>query len=365
MGDWKEMHLDNLVKFQRGHDLTQSEMVKGQYPVAGSNGIIDYHNEYTTKGPGVTLGRSGNSIGVAHFYKANFWAHNTTLYSKEFVDSDPLFVFYFLKTIDFRTLNSGSAVPSLNRNHIHNITVKVPSLIEQKSIASILSSLDDKIDLLHRQNATLEAMAEAIFRQWFVEELSTNTMTTIGEFAANIRENVNARDLAKHSNYVGLEHIPKKSISLTNWGGTDNLESNKSLFKENDILFGKLRSYFHKVVFAPIDGVCSTDILVVRARKREWFSFCLFWLSNEDLVQHSDLGSGGTRMPRTNWEIISNYQIPKPNDQRVEDFDRIIRVKTEKIKLNLNQINTLKRLRDSLLPKLMSGEVRANSIKEK
>ncbi|HNB62770.1 MAG TPA: restriction endonuclease subunit S, partial [Saprospiraceae bacterium] len=169
MSEWKEHRLGDVIMFQRGHDLPRTSMKDGKYPVAGSNGIIGYHSEYTTKGPGVTIGRSG-SIGAPNYYESDYWAHNTVLYVKDFKDSDPKFIYYFLSTFDFMQFNAGSAVPTLNRNHIHELNVLIPGTNEQRAIASILSSLDDKIDLLHRQNQTLEALAETLFRQWFVEE---------------------------------------------------------------------------------------------------------------------------------------------------------------------------------------------------
>jgi len=169
MGEWKECTLGDAITLQRGHDLPKSKMKDGHVPVAGSNGIIGYHNAATTNAPGVTIGRSGN-LGNAYLYTKEFWAHNTTLYVKDFKGNNELFIYYFLKTFDFKQFNVGSAVPTLNRNHIHPLDIILPPLPEQKAITSVLSSLDDKIDLLHRQNKTLEAMAETLFRQWFVEE---------------------------------------------------------------------------------------------------------------------------------------------------------------------------------------------------
>jgi type I restriction enzyme S subunit len=275
---------------------------------------------------------------------------------------DKRFVKYTFKTEDviFQIYgNTNDTVqPTLNLSSLKEIRLKLPTLPEQKAIASVLSSLDDKIDLLHRQNKTLEAMAETLFRQWFVEEADSDEVTTLGEFAQNVRENAKVEDLGKFNHYVGLEHIPRKCLALSSWGKPDELESNKSVFIEKDILFGKLRSYFHKVVFAPINGVCSTDILVIRPKKEEWFSFCLFWFFNKDVVEYSDLGSGGTKMPRTNWEVLSTYPIPKPDIAAIEEFDEIIRPMTNKISFNICQIHTLEKLRDTLLPKLISGEVR-------
>ncbi|MDD2636526.1 MAG: restriction endonuclease subunit S, partial [Bacteroidales bacterium] len=161
---WKDITLGDAITLQRGHDLPKTTMNHGCYPVAGSNGIIGWHDKFTTRAIGVTIGRSGN-IGNAYIYKMDFWAHNTTLYVKDFKGNDNVFIYYLLKNIDFNAFNAGSAVPTLNRNHIYPIPISLPPLSTQKAISEVLSSLDDKIDLLHRQNKTLEQMAETLFRQ--------------------------------------------------------------------------------------------------------------------------------------------------------------------------------------------------------
>ena len=357
--NWQEVRLDEIVKFRRGHDLTVSKIVEGIHPVAGSNGVIGYHHEFTTKGPGITLGRSGNSIGVAHYYEHDFWAHNTTLYSTEFLKSHPKYVFYLLKTIDFYTLNSGSAVPSLNRNHIHSIGMKVPSLSEQKAIAQVLSSLDDKIDLLHRQNKTLEAIAETLFRQQFIEEAQDDwDEGTLESVAENIRCSVKLEDIKIDDRYVGLEHIDRIDVTLKRYGSGSDVNSNKYAFEQQDILFGKLRPYFHKICFTTFLGICSTDILVLRPRSSRWFSFCLFAFFQHDVVEYANLGSGGTRMPRTNWETLKNYPISIPDDESLSTFNNLVLPLVQKMTYNLEQMKILEGLRDALLPKLMSGEVR-------
>ena len=115
------------------------------------------------------IGRSGASFGQVHFSKKDFWPHNTGLYVTDFKGNDPLFAFYFLKALDFDRFNSGSAQPSLNRNFIYPIPIRVPKPAEQKAIAAVLGALDDKIELNRRMNATLEAMARALFQSWFVD----------------------------------------------------------------------------------------------------------------------------------------------------------------------------------------------------
>lgn len=168
MTDWIKCKLGDILTLQRGHDLSYKEMKNGHIPVVGSNGIIGYHDIPTTKKPCVTIGRSGN-IGHAYYYDCDCWAHNTVLYVKDFKNTYPKYAYYLLKSMDFSQYNVGSAVPTLNRNHIHPIEILYPPLPVQKKIAAILSSLDDKIAINTRMNKVLEETARALFHRWFVE----------------------------------------------------------------------------------------------------------------------------------------------------------------------------------------------------
>lgn len=380
MGDWKECILENVIdkfidyrgktptKTTAGIPLITAKIVKAGRILEPNEFIAEEnYNSWMTRGlpeiNDVVLTTEAPLGEVALIKDKNVALAQriiTLRGNKKFVHN-PFLKYYFQSAAGQYELDcraSGTTVFGIKAAVLKKMPVSLPPLPEQKAIASVLSSLDDKIDLLHRQNKTLEAMAETLFRQWFVEEAENEDLSTLGDFASNIKANAKVDDLKKYQHYVGLEHIPRKNIALSSWGNTDTLESNKSIFEKNDILFGKLRSYFHKVVFAPIQGVCSTDILVIRPKKPEWFSFCLFWFFNEGVVEHSDLGSGGTRMPRTNWEIVSGFQIPKPDLEQIVEFDKIVRPMTEKIEFNISQIRTLEKLRDNLLPKLMTGEIR-------
>ena len=168
---WKEMPLGDFLTLQRGHDLPDSRRHTGQVPILGSFGVTGWHDEAKAPGPGVTVGRSGASFGVVSYSAVEYWPLNTALYVIDFHGNDERFAYYFLKQFDFRSYNSGSAQPSLNRNFVHPVPVEVPSLPEQRAIPNILGTLDDKIELNRRMNETLEAMARAIFKSWFVDFL--------------------------------------------------------------------------------------------------------------------------------------------------------------------------------------------------
>ncbi len=275
----------------------------------------------------------------------------------------PKFCAYYLSSDEMKGWISGNAVgttmPNLNSSILRRAPLLVPSLSEQEAIAQVLSSLDDKIDLLHRQNKTLEAISETLFRQWFIEEAQDDwDEGTLESVAENIRCSVKLEGIKTDDRYVGLEHIDRIDVTLKRYGSGSDINSNKYAFEQQDILFGKLRPYFHKVCFTTFSGICSTDILVLRPRSSRWFPFCLFAFFQHDVVEYANLGSGGTRMPRTNWETLKNYPISIPDDESLGTFNNLVLPSVQKMTYNLEQMKILEGLRDALLPKLMSGEVR-------
>jgi type I restriction enzyme S subunit len=360
---WKEITLGEFIRLQRGHDLTESDRQSGTIPVIGAAGLNGYHAEALAKGPGVVIGRSGASFGKAHYCPTDYWPHNTALYVTDFLGNDPRFTYYFLKSIDFAGYNSGSAQPSLNRNYIYRMRVCVPEPEEQRAIANVLGTLDDKIELNRRMNETLEAMAQALFKSWFVDPTKNGLPegwreATLGEVAENMRRTVEPKQIDPGTPYIGLDHMPRRCIALSEWGHAGELESNKFKFKRGEILFGKLRPYFHKVGVAPIDGVCSTDILVIRPREPEEFGFVLGHISSVELVNHTDAASTGTKMPRTNWADIARYEIALPPKDIAGSYTDRISPLIDRINGNIHESRTLAALRDALLPALFSRKLR-------
>lgn len=163
------MLLGDFIELKRGYDLPKKHRVLGKVPLISSAGLSDHHSEAKVTGPGVVTGRYG-TIGEVYYVESDFWPLNTTLYIRDFKGNDPEFVYYFLKTIDYLKYSDKAAVPGVNRNHLHMASVFVPTLVrEQQEIASILSALDDKIKVNQDINQTLEQMAQAIFKSWFVD----------------------------------------------------------------------------------------------------------------------------------------------------------------------------------------------------
>lgn len=163
--DWEVHDLQEVVALQRGHDLTWRQRQGGSVPVMGSAGLNGYHNVAIANGPGVILGRSGASFGQAHYCDVDFWPHNTAMYVVDFKGNDTLYVFYFLKAIDFSRHNSGGAQQSLNRNFIARIRVPFPPLPEQKAIAKALSDMDSLLNGLDSLIAKKHDIKQATMQQ--------------------------------------------------------------------------------------------------------------------------------------------------------------------------------------------------------
>jgi type I restriction enzyme S subunit len=395
------MPLGDFVKLQRGHDLPDEQRQPGRVPILGSFGITGWHDKAKARGPGVTVGRSGASFGVVTYSPIDYWPLNTALYVIDFHGNDERFAYYFLKVFDFQGFNSGSAQPSLNRNFVHPVQVDVPPLSEQHAIAHILGTLDDKIELNQRMNETLEAMARAIFKSWFVDfdpvrakcrgtacraptlpqsiaDLFPDSFEDselgeipkgwdvgiLGDVATHPRRGKQPNEIEATTPYIALEHMPKRCIALSDWGTADGLESNKFEFKEGEILFGKLRPYFHKVGVAPLGGVCSTDIVVVTPRTEKWFGFVLGHVSSTAFVEYTNAGSTGTKMPRTNWGEMARYAVVLPPETVAEEFTKQIRPAVDRIIASVHESRTLASLRDTLLPKLISGELRVKDAEK-
>ncbi len=165
---WTETSLGEVIELKRGYDLPKRLREEGDVPIISSSGLSGSHNASKVTGPGVVTGRYG-TIGEVHWVDEDYWPLNTALYMRDFKGNDRKFIYYLLPAIDYFSYSDKAAVPGVNRNHLHKAEVLLPPLPEQRAIASILGALDDKIELNRRMNATLESLARAIFKSWFVD----------------------------------------------------------------------------------------------------------------------------------------------------------------------------------------------------
>jgi predicted nucleotidyltransferase len=158
------------VTLQRGFDITKKQQRHGKIPVVSSGGVSSYHSEAMVAGPGVVLGRKG-SLGTVFYINEDYWPHDTSLWVKDFKGNNPRFVYYFFSSIAeiLKKLDVGAANPALNRNHVHPLPIKWTTRENQDDIVKVLGSIDDKIEFNRQVNQTLEEIAQALFKSWFVD----------------------------------------------------------------------------------------------------------------------------------------------------------------------------------------------------
>ncbi len=306
--------------------------------------------------------------------------------------ADPTYVYYDLsrRKDEIRLSAGGSAQPILNKSAFGQLTIRLPPLEMQRAIACVLGALDDKIEQNRRTAQTLERLARAIFRAWFVDfepvkakaagatsfpsmpqpvfdALPTKFIGpvpegwspgSLGTIAHEVRDGAKPYEIDPETPYLGLEHMPKRCIALSEWGSVSEVTSTKTRFRAGHILFGKLRPYFHKVGIAPIDGVCSTDIVVVEALQPQYFGIVLGLISSDAFVAHTNACASGTKMPRTKWADMKMYPLAIPPAAIAEAFNAVMQPMARKIVTDIHESRKLAEMRDYLLPKLLSGTVR-------
>jgi type I restriction enzyme S subunit len=179
----------------------------------------------------------------------------------------------------------------------------------------------------------------------------------LGDIAEEMRRNVPKGELDEPQPYVGLEHIPRRSLPLDAWETTTDLGSNKLAFKKGEVLFGKIRPYFHKVSVAPFDGLCSADTIVIRARRPEHYAVVASCVSSDEFVAHATATSNGSKMPRANWSVLKDYPVVIPPLALGERFAGVVQSSILQMQTLVFQIQNLRRTRDLLLPRLLSPHI--------
>lgn len=289
--------------------------------------------------------------------------------------SDTRFVKYlFDATIKARAkqFSQGAAQENLSQEKLLSLEFDVPPVAEQSCIANVLSAYDDLIENNRRRIALIEESARLLYREWFVrmrfpgyEHTSIVDgvplgwqSKTLGDLCSDIRDMVLPEALEPDTPYIGLEHIPRRSISLNEWGTAAEVTSSKSRFKAGEIIFGKIRPYFHKVGVAFVDGVASSDAIVVRPADDTLHSLVLMTMSSDEFVAvTAQQMKEGSKMPRADWKQMKAYPVPLPPSGLLRNFDSVIQPIVEQLKTLSFANQKLRTTRDMLLPRLMSGEL--------
>lgn len=291
------------------------------------------------------------------------------------VQVNPSYLCYYLlaPTQQYNLLGTanGATVPHVNMSTIRTLKLDLPPITIQNMVAETISSYDDLIENNQKQIKLLEEAAARLYKEWFVDLRFPGYETTkfvdglpegwanacFNDICVLVKDCVSPKDILPNTPYIGLEHMPRKSICLNEWIDASIVNSNKFIFRVNDILFGKIRPYFHKVGFAQVDGVASTDAIILRA-KQDMFGLLLMTASSDVFVKYTyTTCKEGSKMPRADWDEMKAYRILIPDPKVLKMFDEQIRLMTQMIKTKSMQSLSLCQARDKLLPKLMSGEI--------
>jgi Restriction endonuclease S subunits len=298
---------------------------------------------------------------------------------------DERFLYYLVSNPAFTEYlvahEKGAAYPAVGTETIENAIVNIPDLPTQKKISDILGSLDDKIELNRRMNETLEQMAMAQYKHWFVDfgpfqdgefvesELgeipSSWRVGRLGDIVSKINNSEKAGEHLENIPYVPIDELSSKSLMIS--GYKSGLEAKSSLirFQRNDILFGAMRPYFHKVCIAPFDGITRSTCFVLRPRKNHYFSFSVLCLFSEQTVAFATVNSKGSTIPYAVWDgSLADMKICIPEDEVLKEFDMIVSPMLEQIIRNFYEIKALSETRDYLLPRLLSGEIEVREAEE-
>ena len=382
----KRYKLGEILELQRGYDLPSSQQKAGNVLVAGSNGIIGYHNEIRGNHPCITVGRSG-SVGKVHYYEQPTWAHNTALFVKDFKGNNPQYLYYFLKNLhlDEMFVKGSSVVPSLDRKVVHSLVVPFhKEVVCQKRIALVLSNIDRKIELNRAINQNLEAMAKQLYDYWFVQfdfpnEEGKPYKSSGGEMVWNKelkREIPKEWTVAKLTDEMELQYgfpfstdlfteqitsvpvvrirdILDNSISAYT---TEDVEG-RYLLQKQDLLIG-MDGNFHINYWADNVSYLNQRTVRIRAKNNSNVSIVQAKYDIQPYIKAKEARAKGSTVGHlSDKDMKELYVLVCPNKKAREKFDALLSM----IITNRNEVETLTKQRDELLPLLMNGQVSVNS----
>ncbi|MBS1715333.1 MAG: restriction endonuclease subunit S [Armatimonadetes bacterium] len=366
---WRTCLLGEVVNLKRGYDLPSQHRVLGDVPIVSSSGVTDYHNVAKVKGPGVVTGRYG-TLGAVHFVDVDFWPLNTSLYVQDFKGNDPRFIAYFLGALNLGTQVSAAAVPGVNRNHLHAMTVAVPCVCEQRRIAGILSAYDDLIENCQRRIKILDEMARRLYREWFVHFRYTGheSIPLVDSPLGPIPQGwevKGVKDVAQvtygfafksqqfNTDGIGtpivrIRDIPKGKAETY----TDEEAHPKYHIRDGHILVG-MDGDFHMCVWSA--GPALQVQRVARFEPTGAVGNHLLYLLLERPIQELNKSIVGTTVAHLGDSHIKEIKVAIPPAAMLSCINAALDPILEQVTVLKKSIATLRRTRDLLLPRLLGG----------
>ena len=399
MSEWKETELGQLAKFNNGRSSPE-RVDSGKHPVYGSNGIIGFSDYYNSDEGTIIIGRVGSYCGSIYYFPEKCWITDNAIVGKGKRNTDTKYLFYLMHNLQLNKHKGGSGQPLLNQSILNRIEVLVPKKVsEQKKIANILTILDNKIDLLRRQNETLEAIAQTLFKRWFVEFEFPNKESQpykssggkmVSSELGEIPEGWRVGKLEEHVIIINgysyksseLVESSKALVTLKNFdrnGGfkLDGFKKFQGNYKKQQIVEEGDLVVAHTdltqkaevlgnpaLIISPMKYeklVISMDLVKVKPKDEHISKTFLYFLMRERKFKYHCKGyANGTTVLHLSKNAIPEYLccLPTDNFKIIRELSNILENIVNKISLNTNQICIFTQTRDALLPKLMSGQIR-------
>lgn len=343
LGNWKNGELGDFVTLKRGFDLPQQKREDGQVPIFSSSGITGTHSTAMVKAPGVITGRYG-TIGEVFYAAKDFWPLNTTLFVEDFHGNDAKFIYYFLKTLEWSKFTSASAVPGINRNTVHKEIVSLPDVETQRRIASTLSMFDEKIKINTEINDNLQQQAQAIYSSMFIDNpdpawshghLSDLITVKYGKDHKKLADGIYpVYGSGGIMRYVERPLYNKESVLIPRKGTLNNV-------------------MYVNQPFWSVDTMFYTEMKLPNVAK-----FVYHFVKAKDLASMN----AGSAVPSMTTDILNAMEVVIPSASALEEFESLVAPMYEAMEANDVQSKALSQMRDTLLPKLMSGEIDVSDI---
>ena len=384
MGNWKNGELGDFVTLKRGFDLPQQKREDGQVPIFSSSGITGTHSTAMVKAPGVITGRYG-TIGEVFYAAKDFWPLNTTLFVEDFHGNDAKFIYYFLKTLEWSKFTSASAVPGINRNTVHKEIVSLPDIETQRRIASTLSMFDEKIKINTEINDNLQQQAQALFKKWFIDNPDAVSWKE-GTFSDLIEKTISGdwgKDSPSGNNTEMVYCIRGADIPEVRAGNKGKMPTRYILPKnyaakqlvDGDIVVeisggsptqstGRAAAVSDTLLARYDKGmVCTNFCKALKPRAGYSMYVYYYWqyLYDRDIFFSYENGTTGIKNLDINGFIETEPIVIAPEDL-VEKFDAVCQTVFSKIYANGMENEQLALVRDTILPKLMSGEIDVSAV---
>ena len=388
---WTETTLGEVIEFYDHKRIPlstkQRSQRQGKYPYYGASGIIDYIDDYIFDREYLLISEDGANLverktPIAFLASGKFWVNNHAHVVRGIPGvADDYFLMSYIQSANILGYITGTAQPKLSQQNLKAIKASLPPYQIQRKITAILRPYDDLIANNTRRIQILEEMAQIIYRQWFVEfqfpghekvpmvesELGMIPkgweIGKLGDIVDNIRKTEKPGKHLEPLPYVPIDCISRRSIALMQHKPSREAKSSLIAFKRNDILFGAMRAYFHKVTFAPFDGITRQTCFVLRSKNPNNYPFDLFTIFQDSTVKYASNYSTGSTIPYAMWDgALAVMPIIKPPDPLIQQFSNIVTPMFDSIRMMAMKNTNLRQTRDLLLPKLISGELDVSEL---